>query len=134
MSAYVLKEGRFEMQPQIVLGLFAHFLKSKPVLKIKSVTSHPWTNLVLVETAYFGRDDVVEEPVDRLVGVEHDEELHQPWQLDALEHFADEAELAELDDEPRLVVGYFVVGEFQHDAEEAWLSQDVVLQLSVENT
>jgi hypothetical protein len=76
---------------------------------------------------------VVEEPVDRFVGVEHDEKLDQPWQLDALEHFADESELAELDHEPRLVVGDFIVGVFQHDGEEARLGQDVVLQLSVEN-
>lgn len=70
---------------------------------------------------------MVEEPVDWFVGVEHDEKLDQPRQLDALEHFADEAELAELDHKPRLVVGDFIVGVLQHDGEKARLGQDVVL-------
>jgi len=77
--------------------------------------------LILVEAAYFGGDDMIKKPVDRLVCVKHDEKLHQPRQFNALEHFPDETELAEFDDKPGLIVCNLVVGEFQHRVEESRL-------------
>jgi hypothetical protein len=46
--------------------------------------SSPETGLQahLIEFANFGGDDVIEQPVDRLVIVEHQEKLNQDWKAE----------------------------------------------------
>ena len=56
---------------------------------------------ILVQLADHGLDNVLEEPVDGLVVVEHEEELDQGGQVRALEQLPDEPQLAVVYHEPR---------------------------------
>ena len=74
-------------------------------------------------------EKVVEEQVARLVAGEHEQEAHNGGQVVRANELANEAQLGELDDEPR---GWRSrLHEFAHLADEVALGLHVVLQLQV---
>ena len=55
---------------------------------------------ILVQLAHHGLDDVLKEPVDRLVVVEHEEELDEGGEISALEQLPNEAQLTVVNHKP----------------------------------
>ena len=98
----MLEERGFEGRSELHLGFFALFG-------------------VKVELADLGGHDVLQQPVHGLVVVEHDEELNEPGKVDGSEELADEAELAEVDDKPRLLLQGFLEGKVFHDGSKTRL-------------
>ena len=73
----------------------------------------------------------IEQPIDRLIVSEHDGKLDEVGQIDAFEHFADESQLAKVEQEPILFLGLFAQGELDHFGDVAGCSQNIVFQLDV---
>ena len=106
----MLEEGGLEADPQV--GLL-------PVTVL----------LILLRVADLHPKNVVQEPVNGLVPVEHKDEFHNDAQVQRLEHLPNETQLGELQDHP--VFRGLLECKVLHGAQVVGLGYDVIFQLHV---
>ena len=85
--------------------------------------------LILLRVADLHPQNVVQEPVNGLVPVEHKDELHNDAQVQRLEHLPNETQLGELQDHP--VFRGLLECKVLHGAQVVGLGYDVIFQLHV---